>query len=265
MGIGDDVMWLADAYQRHLNTGAKQRPTQNGSPTHKGRRLWLREAYQNVPWICKTTGDDLEERPNGKRPYQQHPDYRPQPAPIALTEAEREWAQLNMPKTPYVVINPDAKLLAHYHNNKHWHDPHWQELALQLSILGVVTVRLTPQGKQNTYYPAVNILTDTPRRMMAAIERAAWVITTDGAPHHVAAAFGRPCTVIWGTCTSPHPHGNMAGLSYPGQQNLIAEDPETPCYTTKTECAHCVRLRDSITPQQVIATLDIPRIKAHGR
>jgi ADP-heptose:LPS heptosyltransferase len=97
--------------------------------------------------------------------------------------------------------------------------------------------------------------------MMAAIERAAWVITTDGAPHHCAAAFGVPCTVIWGSCTSPHPHKQMAGLSYPGQHNLIAEDPHTPCYTIHKECAHCVRFRTAITPEQVIETLDIPKIK----
>jgi len=267
MGIGDDVMWLGDAYQQYLRTGRKQRPTRNGVPIYRGQRLWQRDAYQNIPWIDEKSGDNWEELPqqNKHRPYVGNPHYRPQPAPIELTEAERAWAKENMPQGPSVIINPDAKWQAHYHNNKHWHDPNWQELALQLSCLGIRTVRLTPPGRTNTYYPALNIDTDTPRRMMAAIERAAWVITTDGAPHHISAAFGVPCTVIWGSCTSPHPHKQMAGLSYPGQQNLIAEDPDTPCYTIHKECEHCVRLRTAISPAQVIATLDIPKIKQHAR
>lgn len=266
MGIGDDVMWLGDAYQQHQKTGRPQRPTRNGSPIHRGQRLWLREAYQNIPWIDWKSGDNWEELPilHKHRPYRGNPNYRPQPAPIQLTDTERAWAKENMPTAPYVIINPDAKPLAHYHNNKHWHDPYWQELALQLTQLGIQTVRLMPPNRNRTYYPALNIPTPTIRLWMAAIERARWVITTDGAPHHVAAAFGIPCTVIWGSCTSPHPHREMAGLSYPGQCNLIAEDPETPCYTTHKECAHCVRLRTHITPAQVIATLDIRRIK-HAR
>lgn len=266
MGIGDDVMWLGDAHQQYLKTGRKQRPTRGGSPLHRGQRLWLRAAYQNIPWIDPVHGDNWEEVPLQKhRPYAGNPDYKPTPAPIQLTDTERAWAKTNMPQNPYVIINPDAKQNAHYHNNKHWHDLYWQELALQLSILGIVTVRLTPPNKLNTYFPALNIPCDTPRLMMAAIERAAWVITTDGAPHHIAAAFDVPCTVIWGSCTSPHPHKNMGGLSYPGQHNLIAEDPDTPCYTIHKECLHCVRLRTHITPQCVIETLDIQKIKTHGR
>jgi ADP-heptose:LPS heptosyltransferase len=265
MGIGDDLMWLGDAWVHHTRTGRLVRPTQRGGTIAGGRRLWLREAYQNVPYIDPNLGDNLEEKPNGKRPYQYDPTYRPTPAQIHLTTAEIQWARDHMPTGPYVIINPDAKLGGIHHNNKHWHHPHWQELALQLAQRGIVTVRLQPVTRMDTYYPAVNIVTDSIRKVMACIRTAAWVITTDGAQHHISAAWATPCTVIWGTCTSPHATETRGALGYEGQKNLIADHPLTPCYTQHQECAHCTQLKAHITPQQVIETLDIAKIKAHAR
>jgi len=54
-------------------------------------------------------------------------------------------------------------------------------------------------------------------------------------------------------------------LGYEGQHNLIVKHSQTPCYTEKRECDHCVELKQAITPQCVIETLDIQKIKAHGR
>jgi ADP-heptose:LPS heptosyltransferase len=117
----------------------------------------------------------------------------------------------------------------------------------------------------DTYYPACNIETDSIRKVMACIRTAAWVITTDGAQHHIAAAWHTPCTVIWGTCTSPHATETRGALGYEGQKNLIVKHSLTPCYTEKRECDHCVELKQHITPEQVIETLDIAKIKAHAR
>jgi ADP-heptose:LPS heptosyltransferase len=265
MGIGDDLMWLAQAQQQFARTGRPVRPTHRGSTYAWGRRLWLREAYENQPCIDPVHGVNLEEKPHGKRPYQYDPRYRPSPAQIILTTAEIQWAQDHMPKGPYVIINPDAKQGGIHHNNKLWHDPYWQELALQLAQLGIVTVRLKPATRMDTYYPALNTETDSIRKVMACIRTAAWVITTDGAQHHIAAAWATPCTVIWGTCTSPYATHTRGALGYEGQKNLIAKHPQTPCYTEKRECAHCVELKQAITPQCVIDTLDIQKIKTHGR
>jgi ADP-heptose:LPS heptosyltransferase len=265
MGIGDDLMWLGDALQYHTRTGRPVRPTHKGGTIAQGKRLWLREAYQNVPYIDPNLGDNLEEKPNGKRPYQYDPTYRPRPAQIHLTPQEIDWARDHMPQTPYVIINPDAKLGGIHHNNKLWHTPYWQQLALQLAQLGIITVRLKPATRMDTYYPACNIETDSIRKVMACIRTAAWVITTDGAAHHIAAAWGTPCTVIWGTCTSPYATPTRGALGYVGQKNLIAAHAQTPCYTEHRECAHCVELKQAITPQCVIETLDIQKIKTHGR
>jgi ADP-heptose:LPS heptosyltransferase len=265
MGIGDDLMWLAQAQQQFARTGRPVRPTHRGSTYAWGRRLWLREAYENQPCIDPVAGDNLEEKPNGRRPYQYDSRYKPLPAQIHLTPQEIDWAREHMPKTPYVIINPDAKQGGIHHQNKHWHDPYWQELALQLAQLGIVTVRLQPPTRHNTYYPALNTVTDSIRKVMACIRTAAWVITTDGAAHHIAAAWGTPCTVIWGTCTSPHATHTRGALGYEGQKNLIAAHAQTPCYTQHQECAHCTQLKAHITPQQVIETLDIAKIKAHAR
>ena len=263
MGIGDDLMWLAHARAEYQRTGRPVRPTQRGGTIAQGRRLWLKEVYQNVPYIDPDLGDNLEERPNGLRPYQQDPRYTPTPAEIILSDTEIEWVQNNMPRGPWVIINPDAKLGGIHHVNKHWHAPYWQELAMLLSLQGIVTVRLKPKERQDTYYPAVNIETDSIRKVMAVIRSAAWVITTDGAQHHISAAWATPCTVIWGTCTSPHATRTRGALGYEGQKNLIANHPLTPCYTEKRECDHCTQLKQSITPQQVIDTLDIAKIKRH--
>ena len=263
MGIGDDLMWLGDAKQHHTRTGRKVRPTQRGGTIAKGLRLWLREVYQNVPYIDPDLGDNLEEKPQGKRPYQYDPTYQPTPAEIILSDTEIQWVRDNMPRGPWVIINPDAKLGGIHHVNKHWHTPYWQELALLLSQLGIVTVRLQPKERQDTFYPAVNIVTDSIRKVMAVIKHAAWVITTDGAQHHISAAWATPCTVIWGTCTSPYATATRGALGYKGQKNLIVAHPQTPCYTEKRECDHCTQLKQQITPQCVIDTLDIQKIKTH--
>ena len=263
MGIGDDLMWLAHARAEYQRTGRPVRPTQRGGTIAQGRRLWLKEVYQNVPYIDPDLGDNLEERPNGLRPYQQDPRYTPTPAEIVLSDAEIQWVRDHMPAGPWVIINPDAKLGGIHHVNKHWHTPYWQELALLLSLQGIVTVRLQPPAQHLTFYPAINIVTDSIRKVMAIIKHAAWVITTDGAQHHIAAAWATPCTVIWGTCTSPHATPTRGALGYEGQKNLIVPHPLTPCYTEKRECDHCVQLKQSITPQCVIDTLDIAKIKRH--
>jgi len=263
MGIGDDLMWLAQAQQQFARTGRCVRPTHKGSTYAWGRRLWLREAYDNQPCIDPVGGDDLEEKPHGKRPYQQDPGYRPSPAQIILTQAEIAWARDHMPQGPYVIINPDAKQGAIHHNNKLWHHPNWQQLALQLAQRGIVTVRLKPATRVDTYHPACNIETDSIRKVMACIRTAAWVITTDGAAHHIAAAWRTPCTVIWGTCTSPHATSTRGALGYEGQKNLIVPHALTPCYTEKKECDHCATLKTHITPHSVIDTLDIAKIKTH--
>ncbi len=263
MGIGDDLMWLGDAAAEYQRTGVRVRPTHQGSTTAFGRRLWLREAYQNVPYIDHQLGVNREERPGGKRPYQVDPTYTPQPAQIHLTAGELQWVRDHMPSGPWVIINPDAKLGGIHHENKHWHRPYWQELAMLLTQRGIRVVRLKPQDREDTFYPAENIETDSIRKVMAVIKHAAWVITTDGAQHHISAAWRTPCTVIWGSCTSPHSTATRGALGYEGQKNLIAHHPLTPCYTEKTLCDHCVSLKQTITPQQVIDTLDIPKIKRH--
>jgi len=263
MGIGDDLMWLAHARAEYLRTGKKVRPTHQGSTYAFGRRLWLREAYQNVPYIDAELGVNLEERPRGKRPYQLDPTYQPQPAEIILSRTEIQWVRDHMPPGPWVIINPDAKVGGIHHNNKHWHPPYWAELSLQLTLMGIRVVRLMPPNPSNTFYPAHNIETNTIRQVMAVIRSAAWVITTDGAAHHIAAAWKTPCTVIWGSCTSPHATATRGALGYEGQKNLIAAHEHTPCYTEKAECAHCVQLKPTITPRDVIDTLDILRIRRH--
>jgi len=83
------------------------------------------------------------------------------------------------------------------------------------------------------------------------IQQAPSVITTDGAVHHAAAAFDRPCVVIWGHCTHPaaQPNLHRAGLGYRGQINIVSGGG--PCYTQHRECEQCHEAMNVITASYV--------------
>lgn len=242
MGIGDDVITLARARQQYLKTGRTQCPVDR-----RGIHRYHREIYRQSPYISQD-GDLLEEYPDGKRPYERETYYQPPRAEFHLTESQESWGKLQALR-PYIILNPDAKPNAHHSNNKHWHQPYWQELIqlLKGQYPQYRLVRANP-GKFTTQYDLENIATPEIYNLIALIKYASWVITTEGAPHHIAGGTQTPCTVIYGHCTTPKTTG------YHGQQALYSE--LGPC-NSRNHCDTCRSEMLRITPQRVLATIKL--------
>ena len=245
MGMGDDMMYLGEAYRIHQQTGKKIAPQKDGHIRPINYRK--QPAFKNIDWI-DLQGVPVEQRPNGKRWYHDVDSYEPKPAPIQLDSNEDGWAQ-NIKKQygEYVLVNPDAKVNAHHANNKHWPWKHWHTLVKELRDAGYTVIRSKPQGHAELD-GAINIVTEV-RDFFALVKHANWVITTDGLAHHTAAAFDVPCTVIWGHCTSPK------HLGYKNQKDIITDLPGAPCYTIHKDCELCQQAMQKITPKQVLKTI----------
>lgn len=245
MGMGDDMMYLGEAYRIHQATGKKIAPQKDGKI--RAINYIKQPSFKNIDWL-DINGHPVEQRPNGKRWYHDVESYKPIPAPIKLTEQELAWGEsIKQQYGDYIVVNPDAKSNAHHANNKHWPWKHWQRLVEGILDKDYVVLRAKPPGHHDLY-GAVNIATDV-RQMFVLIKNAHWVITTDGLAHHTAAAFNTPCTVIWGHCTSPK------HLGYEYQKNILSDLEDAPCYTIHEDCEKCKETMENITPKQVLETI----------
>lgn len=242
MGIGDDVITLARARERFESTGLTQCPRDR-----QGHARCDRLVYQNSPYIS-TEGEPLDEYPQGKRPYQRETDYQAPLARFHLTDEEILWQQ-QYSQVKRIIVNPNGKQHAHHKNNKLWLHHRWQQLAdlltqrfpeyrvTQLVSLGFK--RLTGVD----YIPTPNA-----RHLIASIPLASWIITTEGAQHHLAAAWHVAATVIYGHCTSPRTTG------YPGQHALY--DESGPCGSRET-CRQCRAWMEALMPETVLNTVKL--------
>jgi ADP-heptose:LPS heptosyltransferase len=240
MGIGDDVITLARARQLYLKTGRAHCPRDR-----QGRARTDRPIYQNSPYISPD-GDTILEYPDNKRPYEGEIQYQAPRAEFHLRPELDAWAQ-QQAERPYIILNPDAKPNAHYSNNKHWYRPHWHRL-IELLKKQYPEYRLVRAGydKMQYEYDLETVTTTTVHDLIALIKYAAWLITTEGAPHHISAGTGTRTTVIYGHCTSPNTTG------YQGQQALY--DPQGPC-NSRHPCSQCEISMRRITPEQVLDTV----------
>lgn len=242
MGIGDDVITLARARAEYLKTGRLQEPRDR-----QNRDASWRAVYSQSPYI-RRGGVPLSEYPQGRRPYQDCEEYHAPRAEFHLTDEQETWAQ-EQARRPYIILNPDAKPNAHYSNNKHWHEPYWHEL-VQLLKQQYPQYRLVrARAAHWPVWPGLeNIVTPGVYDLIALIKEASWLITTEGAPHHIAAAWHTPTTVIYGHCTSPRTTG------YPGQRALASE--LGPC-NSRQHCDQCRIEMQKITPQRVMETVEL--------
>ena len=84
MGIGDDLIWLGDAYNRYTSTGRAVKPTRRRRPLEI-KPLWQQEAY-----VSKQGTETLDElipyNNDWRRPYAVNdPDYMPSNTPYTNT------------------------------------------------------------------------------------------------------------------------------------------------------------------------------------
>ena len=124
MGIGDDLMWRAEAYHEYKRTGKKQRPYRKKQQTYGSE---IKAVWQNTPWLDFKKGEAFETHPNNNRRwYSSGSPYRPKVAPIDFTDMEEMFFKLNLKKYgDYVLINPDAKRSIFADNKKYFR---WQEV-----------------------------------------------------------------------------------------------------------------------------------------
>lgn len=246
MGIGDDIIWLGEAWHRYQTTGLRSRPTRDGRPHRR------KEAWANCDYVDLQNGVPLEERTGGVRPYAAGTDYVCRPAKFVLSTEEQRAARELHDGRDYWLICPDVKQPTHY-KNKDWGWSNW------VRLVGLIKqhrplqrlVRLEPPTSVIQIAYVENITSRSVRDMIALSSLASLIITTEGAWHHIAAAHHIPAVVLYGHATSPHPspRHNHSGTGYPGHVNIV--DDSGPCYDTEGTCTECTEAWQRITPELV--------------
>ena len=125
-----------------------------------------------------------------------------------------------------VLVEPHTKQELGLSRNKAWPWDRWQRLVDGLKL---PWVQMGPPGTKRL--EGVQFV-ETPRfrDTLGYLNRAALIVTTDGALHHAAAALDKPAVVIWGGATDPDI------LGYRTHRNIRA-DVDT-CGSIK-DCGHC--------------------------
>ena len=251
MGIGDDMMWRAEAYHEYKRTGKKQRPFRK---EEKKVHTFCKEVWRHTEWLDLDYGAPCETHPlNNKRWYHNRTPYTPKTAPVQFSQSEEMWFKLNYKKLqPYILINPDAKRSIFADNKKYFR---WQEIVDGLQDYNLVRAEPSPNfiknaGGQTDYKGLQNIRCLTIRETMVLIKYANLVVTTEGGVHHIAANTNTPCIVLYGSHQSPQRTG------YAGQINITRKTHCNPdglgCGVPKGPCTYCEQAMDSITPKEVI-------------
>lgn len=166
--------------------------------------------------------------------YYYNPNFVIEPGEIFLTEEEEK----NGIKGA-VIVEPHTKTDMGFSRNKAWPWERWQELVNKVDL---DWIQIGPKGTK-TLDGVKFIETPKFRDALGYINACSFVVTTDGATHHAAAAFGKSAVVLWGGASDPY----IAG--YRTQVNLRA-DVET-CGSI-ADCAHCKKAMESISVEMVV-------------
>lgn len=165
--------------------------------------------------------------------------YRPPPGEIFLVKHERAFGNLHADTIVFGHrVKPGAS------PNKRWAHEKWDRVAHALSALGVRMVALGDDPGPDRL-AGVEFVQTRIKEAAAVIARARLVICSEGAVHHIAAAFGVPTIVIFGGYISP------AVTGYDGQVSIFRGD-DLGC-GMRVPCPHCQAAMESITPDEVIA------------
>mgnify|MGYP003658536633 CR=1 FL=1 len=254
MGIGDDMMWRAEAYHQFKKTGKKQRPFNLDRQAKSVARGFAKPVWHNTPWLDFNYGEPFETHTNNnKRWYHNNTPYKPKTAPIEFKDSEEMWFMLNYKKLqPYILINPDAKQSVFANNKKYFR---WQEVIDGLQDYKLIRALPSPKfiakaKGQTDYLGLQNVRCLTIREAMILIKYAQLVVTTEGGVHHIAGNLDVPCVVLYGSHQSPQRTG------YEGQINITRKTHCNPdglgCHMSKGPCTYCEQAMDSIEPKEVI-------------
>jgi len=265
MGLGDEIMATAEAWELFQKTGKK---VLQGTPRCEH---WSEVFLHNPSFRQPNDGIDpsdcvyLDNFP-GNRPYAQFrggkaewKNWRPKPGKIFLTPEEKVMAWERLDSTIYgetdelVIVEPNVKGTVSS-RNKDWGFRKWVELQYRLEdIENIVVVQLVPDpkpaGYQELLHVDATIHTETFREAMAILSYASLFVGTDGGLHHAAAALSIPAVVIWGGYSSPR------NLGYPTQRNIYHDHPLSPCGNLR-DCGHCREAMEKITVEEVYTAIE---------
>lgn len=244
MGIGDEVMVTGLAAKAQVSDPRLVRVL------HDGHMRWD-AIWDHNPRIARLEdkGDFqiLHARTNSLRPYIAGKsdeewtwrEFGPPKGEIYFTQSELEFGQKHAGR---LIIEPHIKINASL--NKDWGWIRWSKLCYLMNDCGYRYTQLGP--------PSVSLLdfaewveTPTIRLAAAVLSYAKLVVTHEGAIHHLAAALGVPCIVIYGGYVSPKVTG------YECQVNLFTGDG-LGC-GKRVRCEHCKKCMELITPESVLS------------
>ena len=242
MGLGDWAMAAGEARRIHAETGCRVCIVdRHGIPARQGRAVW----GHGHPYIVEYPGSGAVKHRNcgGHRPYIRAKteqrwfwaDYKPIPAELFLTPDEKAWARRGQGK---LLLAPAIKRAAS--PNKQWH--RWEALTEALACR--FDLAQLPTDKPLAGIPTIE--TPTIRHAAAVLQGSLCAIVHEGGLHHIAAAVGKPCVVIYGGFISP------AQTGYDLHANLFTGGE--PC-GMRVPCDHCREAMDAITVDMVLDAL----------
>lgn len=244
MGLGDVLMSMGEAKRIHQRTGQPVLITDpRGMPVRS-------DLFTGVPYLIQKPlrGERYQRHVNspGHRPYIRLKTaerwywnkYRPEPADVVLTEAERELAQGI--SRPFIVLEPHVKNIGH--RNKDWGWAHWEDLATLLRRENHRVIQMVRPGEKVLRHAEGTQVPDF-RKALAVLARAALYVGPEGGLHHGAAAMRTPAVVIFGGFVSPETTG------YDHHRNLFTGGEACGM---RTDCLHCRKAMNAITPEMVL-------------
>lgn len=214
--------------------------------SRKPRRAFWSEVFENNHRIVKEPKDGqrvvVVENYPGRRPYilETTPEryiynhnFFIEPGELFLSEEERTCGI-----TGAVIVEPHTKQDLGFSRNKAWPWERWQSL---VEMINLPWLQLGPKGTRRL--EGVTYM-ETPRfrDALGYVNACSFVVTTDGALHHAAAALGKDAVVLWGGASDP----DIAG--YRTHRNIRA-DIET-CGSIG-DCEHCREAMSAITVDMV--------------
>lgn len=238
MGLGDEIMALGRAETIYEETG---KPVSIVTMTEAPR---THPAWEGNPAWDQHAGKKIIDG-GGARPYIKswhgrraifNLDYRPRAGRIYITDQEREQVTL---KPPYAIVSPELKKGAS--PNKDWGRKRWEEVIKDFPI---PVYQLCPDDSVKPIAGAIPYKTESFRLAVAAIERAAVVMSAEGGTHHMAASVGVPAVVVFGSFVPPQVTG------YDFHYNIAVETEHGYCGNWNP-CEICKESMKSIKPEFV--------------
>lgn len=246
MGYGDEVMVAGIAAKMQQTDPRRVRVLYDGHPR------WS-EMWDHNPRIAllEDKGDVqiLHARQGALRPYIESKTgekwnwrkYGPPHGEMYLSQNELEFGQKRAGR---LILEPHIKVQAS--RNKDWGWIRWSKLSYLLNETGHRYTQLGPRSAK-LLDMADWLETQNIRQAAAVIAYARLVVTHEGAFHHLAAAFGTPCIVIYGGFISPEVTG------YADQVNLFSGEG-LGC-GMRLKCDHCDKAMAAITPEHVFGEI----------